>query len=85
MTSDKTSAAILAIRTKAGFTGDNCPSCTRKADAPYRVYDQHGKVRAGCIDAFHSGATLVGESSFWHNRAESKKLRTKTLQHLRSL
>lgn len=50
-----------------------CPSCTRAAAAPYRVYDARGKVVNGCIDHFHTGYLQTpSESAKWHNRPVAK-------------
>ena len=53
-----------------------CPTCTRDPYSPYRVYDPHGKVVVGCVDACHAGKLVTpSESAFWHNRVEAKKIR----------
>jgi hypothetical protein len=53
-----------------------CPSCCRAAGDPFREYDVHGRVRLGCVDAFHTGYLVTpSESSFWHARPEAKKIR----------
>jgi hypothetical protein len=80
---ETTSERIQAIRTKAGNPGLQCPTCTRAAGAPFRVYSENGKVHSGCIDAFHTGhLPSLSESNAWHVRAEAVALRKRTLAML---
>lgn len=54
----------------------NCPTCTRSIYAPYRVYDERGKVLEGCVDECHSEhLTTPSESARWHNRTQAKAIR----------
>lgn len=58
---------------------DTCNTCTRKSFAPFREYDERGKVIAGCVDEFHTDHLIVpSESSVWHDRKEAKKIRAIT-------
>lgn len=75
------SSEILEIRAAARRTTveamlreHTCPTCCRGRHSPYREYDSRGKVRAGCVDAHHTGA-LVGESASWHSRSEAREIR----------
>lgn len=53
-----------------------CPSCSKSASSPWRVYSENGKVLQGCVDAFHTGHIVTpSESNYWHNRPEAKKIR----------
>jgi hypothetical protein len=55
---------------------DTCPTCTRPASAPYRVYDDRGRVINGCVDAHHDGALVTpSESARWHARPEARIIR----------
>lgn len=53
-----------------------CRICGKPVNAPYRVYDAHGKVLQGCVAADHDGQLVIpSESARWHNRATAKALR----------
>lgn len=53
-----------------------CNTCCRPASSPFRVWDAHGKVVMGCVDACHTDKLATpSESARWHNRPEAKKLR----------
>lgn len=55
-----------------------CHTCGRADDSPYRVYDDHGKVVAGCVDECHTGRLITpSESARWHARPEAKRIRTR--------
>lgn len=60
-----------------------CNTCGRPAHSPFRVYDERGKVIAGCIDNWHTGHLVTpSESSLWHNRPEAKKMRAARRSYL---
>lgn len=62
------------MKTKVYFS-DTCPTCTRAAGAPFRIYVD-GKVAQGCVDHFHTGHLLFAtQSASWHARPEAKKVR----------
>lgn len=83
-TKRSTSAAILAIRAKAGNPNTVCPTCGHAPTAPYRVYDERGNVLHGCIDAIHTGRLpWPSASNDWQRKGEP--LRHAELAHLRSL
>lgn len=77
----------LAIMAKAGNPLTQCPTCTRRADAPYRNILKDGTLVAGCIDAFHteSLAGLTTGSAHWHFRKTAQEWRRAHLKHLASL
>ena len=57
---------------------DSCPICTRGRAHPWRAYDTHGHVIAGCISAFHTGYVVsISESFRWHNRPEARAIRAR--------
>lgn len=57
------------------FFATTCPICGKAPWAPPRTSDARGKMLSGCVDEFHTGHLILGESSFWHYRAEAKKIR----------
>lgn len=58
------------------FFADTCPTCTRAAGSPFRVFNARGKVTAGCIDHFHTGHIVTpSESAAWHSRPIAKTMR----------
>lgn len=59
---------------------DACHTCTRRADAPYRVYDKSGKAIGGCVAEFHTGHVYGFESVRWHNRPEAQRVRAETVK-----
>lgn len=85
---DTTSEKILSIRTKAlaalgAAPSDRCPTCGRLAGAPFRSYDDRGRVVHGCVDAFHTGHLVTpSESVRWHGRPEAKEIRRAELTSL---
>jgi hypothetical protein len=71
-------AKIVATRVaNGGRSGVVCPICCRPVGTPYRVYDDHGKVSVGCIDASHTAslAGQVSESARWHFRKVARAMR----------
>lgn len=63
-----------------------CSTCGKAAGAPFRVYDERGKVINGCIDDFHTGYLVTpSESSRWHNRKEAKAHRASIKKHLATI
>jgi hypothetical protein len=76
------SSKINAIRKAAGNPMTQCPTCTRSAEAPYRHHED-GKVKAGCIDSFHTGH-LYGASLEWHNRPCAQEWRAQELAQLQA-
>lgn len=55
---------------------DSCPTCTRSAHSPFRTFDVHGKVVAGCVDHFHTGHLApISESNRWHGRPAAAAIR----------
>ena len=80
-TNDRTSTTILQIRAAHGNPNERCPTCGRAPSEPYRIYDGHGKVKYGCVDALHGGH-LIGESARWHNRPEAKRIRQADLRQI---
>lgn len=67
-------------------TCEVCRTCGKSPEAPYRVYDSHGKVTFGCIDECHTGRLVKGsESARWHNRPTAKLHRAQVKRHLRKL
>ena len=53
-----------------------CLTCGKPDYNPYRVYDDRGKVRHGCVDACHTGRLVTpSESSRWHHSAQAKRIR----------
>lgn len=63
-----------------------CGTCGRRANDPFRSYDQNGKIVHGCIDDTHTGHLVTpSASSAWHNRPEAKKHRAAIKKHLGSL
>lgn len=67
-------------------TPATCNLCGRPVAAPFRVYDERGKVTHGCIDAAHNGQLVTGtESARWHARPVAKQMRAKTAAHLRTI
>lgn len=82
MRRDAVSANINTIRTKAGWPGSHCPTCTRAVSTPYRQYDSHGKVVSGCVDASHVGH-VYGESLRWHVGLHGREIRRQTLESLK--
>lgn len=62
-----------------------CPTCTKPANAPWRVYSENGHVVHGCVDAYHNGHLVVpSESATWHNRPAAKALRRAQAKALQS-
>lgn len=62
---------------------ETCPLCCRPLSSPFRVYNDRGKVTAGCVDDSHTGhLTPISESASWHSRPEAKRLRRKALHKL---
>lgn len=56
-----------------------CPTCVGRKYAPYRVYDDRGKVLQGCVDVFHTDHLVTpSESSRWHNRPAAKAIRARS-------
>lgn len=56
-----------------------CPSCGRHRDTPYRRKDTTGHIYEGCVNSYHDGAVLLGDSARWHNHPESQKIRREWL------
>lgn len=53
-----------------------CTICYKPASAPFRMYDERGKVVGGCIGEAHTGQLVTpSESARWHARPEAKKMR----------
>jgi len=62
-----------------------CHTCNNPASAPYRAYDNRGKVVEGCVDKFHTGRLVTpSESSFWHTRKAAFKIRKELQMGVRS-
>lgn len=60
------------------YGNELCNTCCNPAGAPYRRYDERGKVREGCVDEFHTGHLVTpSESARWHGRPEAKRVRLK--------
>lgn len=58
------------------FFSTTCPTCTRAATDPFRTFDAHGNVTAGCVDHFHTGHLVApSASAAWHACPVAKKLR----------
>ena len=58
------------------MTDKICAICGRADYAPFRVYDAHGGVINGCVDAVHTGRLVTpSESARWHNRPAAKLIR----------
>lgn len=76
---------IKALASLGAEPRTKCPTCGRAAGSPFRIYNDRGKVVHGCIDAFHSGHLMLGESRCWHNRPEAKALRRTVLVSLKAL
>ena len=58
------------------MTDKICAICERADYAPFRVYDAHGGVINGCVDAVHTGRLVTpSESARWHNRPAAKLIR----------
>ena len=59
----------------------NCTTCNRRSNDPYRVFNERGKVIAGCVDECHTGQLITpSESSWWHTKKEAKAIRIATKQ-----
>jgi hypothetical protein len=55
-----------------------CTTCGKPDHQPYRVYDEHGTVTAGCVDAIHDGRLVTpSESASWHARPEARRIRAR--------
>jgi hypothetical protein len=55
-----------------------CTTCGKPDHNPYRHYDDHGKVSAGCVDVCHTGRLVTpSESARWHARPDAKRIRAK--------
>lgn len=53
-----------------------CRICFKPVSAPWRVYDERGRVIEGCVGADHDGHLVTpSESARWHARKEAKNLR----------
>lgn len=58
------------------FFATSCPTCCRPAGAPFRVFDDRGRVVSGCVDHFHGGHLVTPSASAgWHGRPEARKIR----------
>lgn len=75
------------METKNTETVQTCNTCCRAADAPYRSYDQAGKIVQGCVDVFHTASLsgIICQSTQWHGRPEAKKIRAANKTWLREL
>jgi len=53
-----------------------CNTCGKPDHSPYRVYDDHGHVINGCVDACHTDRLVSpSASNSWHYRPEAKDIR----------
>lgn len=61
-----------------------CKTCCKPDSDPWRVYDAHGRVQFGCIDACHTGRLVTPSASAdWHNRQQAKAWRAAEAKRLR--
>jgi hypothetical protein len=61
---------------------DVCYICGRVPSNPWRVYDERGKVRFGCVGHAHTGQLVTpSESAWFHNTADAKRIRRMIEQH----
>ncbi len=78
---------INSIRLNSGGSLQDCPTCGRKAWAPYRR-EIDGIIVEGCVDAAHVGKMFEEAinwgtpSSAWHFRPEAAKVRHADLKAL---
>lgn len=69
-------AVAEAIASQVEMKLARCLTCGKPVSNPYRVFDERGKVLAGCVDSAHDGQLVVpSESASWHNRTEAKRIR----------
>jgi len=53
-----------------------CNICGKPDHSPYRLYDDRGKVRAGCVADCHTGRLQTpSDSASWHARPEARDIR----------